>query len=253
VRAFDAAEIEIDEASIIAFFDGRARRCDPATSPNVTMLQDGNEALAQRRSQIEIDAIREAMADLGLHRPSTLDVGCGSGRLYFGLRNVLGDYLGIDGAVALIDSARQRLEVERKPSDPEAVFLSGALGEAPPNAGDSSHAYRLVLMSGILAYLNDRSLASLFASLRQSTQPGAVLIIREPLGIEARLTLKEDWSQALAASYNAIYRTCGEIETIARQTFGERLQDFRFRWLYEDAALNNRLETRQAFITVRLA
>jgi SAM-dependent methyltransferase len=252
MRILDSPKVQVDEASIIEFFEERARKYDSENNPNVTMLQDGNEAIAVRRSAVEVEAIRDVVAANGFQRPSTLDIGCGSGRLYFELRDVLGSYTGVDGACTLIESARNRLAKETRPGDPPATFLTHALGMHSLCRPDVVRPVQLVIMSGIIAYLNDGSVASLFLDLMQLTGAGTVLIVREPLGIEHRLTLKEHWSDALSASYNAIYRTRKEVEAVVQDAFGECIADLAFRWLYSDPALNNRVETRQGFFAVRL-
>jgi hypothetical protein len=71
-------------------------------------------------------------------------------------------------------------------------------------------------------------------------------VLREPTGIDARLSLVDHYSDDLEAAYNSIYRTADEL----RAAFAEVLEPAGFRLsmerdLFEGGALNNRAETRQ--------
>ena len=188
---------------------------------------------------------------------ATLDVGCGSGRLFFALGNRLGRrYVGVDGASSLITAARARLAADSASCGDTAVRASfevqdlGRPGLAAKAAADVP--FDLVLASGILIYLNDTSVQRLLADAVALAAPGATLILREPVGNEQRLTLDEHWSDELDAAYNAVYRTRDELQALVSRAAGARLADWQSRWLYQEPALNNRSETRQAWMVATL-
>jgi hypothetical protein len=74
----------------------------------------------------------------------------------------------------------------------------------------------------------------------------AIICVREPVGIEERLTLKDFYSDELKCNYNAIYRTREELENLFRvftdQGFVITKQDF-----VTKGSLNNRKETSQYY------
>ena len=76
---------------------------------------------------------------------------------------------------------------------------------------------------GILIYINDRDLMSIMNQLVEVSEEHSVICIREPLGIDDRLTLKGFYSEELKDNYNAIYRTRDELMGV----FENLLQAFR--------------------------
>lgn len=76
----------------------------------------------------------------------------------------------------------------------------------------------------------------------------SIICIREPIGVEECLTLKEHFSEELDDNYNAIYRTRDELMKIFKNTLiynGFTLKKEGF--LYEEKNLNNRKETSQYY------
>ena len=74
----------------------------------------------------------------------------------------------------------------------------------------------------------------------------ARIILREPVGIKNRLTLKEYFSEDMDQKYNAIYRT--EMELL--NMFDATIESVGFRLIdsgdvYQETELNNRAETKQ--------
>lgn len=243
MRLTGAVEVRIDESSVIEFFDGRARAAVDAAAPGVTMLQDGQAALVRERDRIEAEALAALLDARAPVRPRTLDLGCGAGRLYFALRERLGPYVGIDGSPSLIAAAQRR-----SAGDAAACFLVHDLGR-PGLAGHwRQPAPQLALMSGILMYLNDASLAQLLGELAALLRGPALLVLREPVGIDLRLSLKDHWSEELKSNYSAIYRQRDEYRAALAAAFGARLSRFESSWLFDASALNNRVETRQALM-----
>ena len=78
------------------------------------------------------------------------------------------------------------------------------------------------------------------------TAKGGLFLLREPVGIERRLTIKEHFSDEMEQTYNAIYRTEDELMAKAKSV----LYPAGFALIgsgdvYADVHLNNRAETRQ--------
>lgn len=250
MRVLGQQPLAIDESAVIGFFDARARRVDDASRPGVTMLQDHDQTLALQRSDAETRALQALLGSLPQRRPRTLDLGCGAGRLYFALQPLLGSYLGLDGAPTLIEAARRCAACTDTTGASAPEFRVHDLGRG--NLPCGAEPWQLVLMSGILIYLNDASVAALLAELATVLEGPCTVVLREPVGVDERLTLKDHWSDELGSAYNAIYRTRAELEALLHSSFGSRLASVEGRWLYDDPALNNRSETRQVLMVATL-
>lgn len=245
----------ISETAAIEFFDARARCASDPTQPGVTMLQDNQRALAEARDKVERQALLDAIAARPHAVRATLDVGCGSGRLFFALRDRLGSrYVGVDGASSLVAAANARLAADDQDTAVRARFAIQDLGRAGLMAkAAGERPFDLIIASGILIYLNDSSVERLLGEIVALAGAGATLVLREPVGIEQRLTLVEHWSDELGAAYNAAYRTRDELQAMVSRAAGGRLANWSQRWLYDEPALNNRSETRQAWMVATLA
>lgn len=248
MRLLGKTRVLIDESSVIEFFDRRARSAADAAAPGVTMLQDSHAAIVEQRDRIETEALSALLAGLP-PAPRTLDVGCGAGRLYFALRQRLGPYVGVDGSPGLIAAAQGRgLQTQSS-----ARFAVHDLGRPGLGAHWQGEPPQLVLMCGIAIYLNDDTLARLVEELAALLTGPCLIVLREPVGITDRLSLKEHWSEELKARYSAIYRTRDEFLELFKGAFGARPMRWNTRWLFDETALNNRVETRQALMTLEIS
>ena len=109
-----------------------------------------------------------------------------------------------------------------------------------------------MICSGILIYLDDEQVSGLLARLSRHLNPGALVYLREPMGMEARLSLSGHWSEELQAHYSAIYRSREEIAAALAEAFpADRFEVGPITSLFDDASLNNRAETRQHYCLVR--
>jgi len=68
--------------------------------------------------------------------------------------------------------------------------------------------YDLIIMNGVCMYINDIPLLNLFSELNELLSDQACIYLQESVSIKGtRLTLKEFYSDDLKCTYNAIYRT----------------------------------------------
>lgn len=236
---------DIDYAATLRFFERRAERASSLHPLSVTMYQDAHPELAEARDRAEQARI---LPLLDLH-PATraLDVGCGTGRWGRILAGRIGTYLGVDFSAGLVEIARRELAplygdgVAAVQALPVQALGDGGLAVDPP--------FDLVLVSGVLIYLNDEDCAATLRAIDGLTSDGAQLYMREPVGTGQRLTLDGHWSDELADAYSAIYRTAADYHGLMASCLPG--------WSVTDggslhpAQLANRADTSQAFWILR--
>lgn len=232
---------DIDYMETKQFFKNRAKKFREDNPYSVTMYQDDNEALVKARNRQETDRL---LPFLHLNEDSkVLDIACGIGRWADVLPKDITEYCGIDFSSELIEIAKKR-----NPKD-NFIFLEGTttgLEEVLKHNGKGK--YNVVLMIGILLYINDNDMYTALNQVINCCEEHALICIREPIGIQERLTLKDFFSDELKDNYNAIYRTRKELEHFFEETFmnaGFSITNESV--LFEEDALNNRKETIQYY------
>lgn len=235
--------IALNRSAVADFFEGRARNFDAARPLTATLYQDANPEIAEMRDALERARIEPLLRLTGTER--VLDVGCGIGRWAAAIKDRVAVYHGIDASPSLVEIARgwcvhAHVAFHAMSTDDLTDDWLGAHGP-----------FDRIVMSGILIYLEDEQVTRLLGTLVRHLAPGALIYLREPMGIEERLTLVEHWSEELGASYNAIYRACKEILVLLERIFAsDEFLLTRPEPLFGERELNNRAETRQYFCFV---
>lgn len=231
----------IDYEQTLQFFNKRADKYKAESPYSVTMYQDNNPALAEERNKAEVEKL---LPLLQIDESSRiLDLACGIGRWSDAIQTDIAEYCGIDFSANLIELALKRHQKENR------FFYVGTVNEfGEVLRRNRKEKYNRILLMGILIYINDKDLYSVMDQLVQNAEEHAVICIREPVGLEERLTLKEFYSEELKDNYNAIYRTEKELLSIFEKTLmtvGFRMSKRGF--LFSEDALNNRKETAQYY------
>ncbi len=235
----------IDYSETRQFFKNRAQKFQEDNPYSVTMYQDNNKELVQERNKKEVGRILP-MLQLD-ERSRVLDIACGIGRWADALPGNIAEYCGVDFSSELIKIARERNTREK------FSFIEGPANEVEQvlrHAGKGT--YNTILLMGIMIYLNDEDILSVLEQVGNICEEHALICVREPVGIEERLTLKDFFSDELKDNYNAIYRTRRELGDFYAKTLfkkGFRIAEEGF--LFEEEALNNRKETSQYFYILR--
>lgn len=233
--------VSVDYEKTKTFFKNRADRYKEDNPYSVTMYQDNNQELIQKRNKKEIEKLYPCLKINPMSR--ILDVACGIGRWADAIDENVNEYCGVDFCEELIDIARKRNKKNF------VSFYSGSVNSIKSLLKkEGKGQYNVILMMGILVYLNDNDLPSVFNQINDLCEGNAIVCIREPVGICERLTLKDFYSEELNDNYNAIYRTRNEItmvleSTLLKNGFEVKSEGF----LFEEDKLNNRKETSQYF------
>jgi SAM-dependent methyltransferase len=249
-RIFSPADEEskprIEKDSVAKFFRERAQKVESVGLMRAVIYQDKHPDLAEKRDAAEKARL---LPILRLHGDARiLDVGCGTGRWTSELAGNSAHYHGIDFSAELIEHARA--------SHPQSAGLRFSVASAEnyslPMLGESQPFDR-ILCCGVMIYLNDEDVASAYRCMASVASAKCRIVMREPVGIVGRLTIKEHFSDELDQSYNAIYRTQRELEDYMTDTLfasGFRIVDQGD--VYE-AELNNRAETIQRWMVLERA
>jgi len=195
--------IDIDEGAVTAFFEDRVTRYDAAHPLVSVIYQDSNPELAKARDEHE----KRVVLPLLVLSPalSVLDIGCGIGRWADALVGKVGRYHGTDLIQGLIDIAAKRFS-----NSPTFSFQALKAQDNYPERLTVAPPFDLIIVTGLFTYLNDADCDNVLSNILRCCAPKARIFLREPVGLEQRLTLKDIWSEELQHSYSAIYRTADE-------------------------------------------
>lgn len=232
---------DIDYSRTQQFFDKRANKYQEENPYSVTMYQDNNPALVEERNRAETEKLLPLLKLDG--RSRVLDLACGVGRWSDAITAQIEEYCGIDFSGKLIELAKQRTHETNR------FFCVGAVNEFQKVLKENGRGkYNRILLIGILMYINDCDLVHVMKQLADTAEEHAIICIREPLGIDERLTLKGFYSEELRDNYNAIYRTRVELTDVLEKTLlraGFQITQSGF--LFSEDGLNNRRETAQYY------
>lgn len=222
------------------FFDGRADKYNENNPYQTVMCQDSNPQLVIDRNAKELEVIKPK---LSLNENSrVLDLACGMGRWADAIEENIIEYCGIDFSTELLKIARAR-NVKKNFN-----FLEGSIIDLDTVFEDKRDIkYNVVLIMGVLHYINDSDLMQMFEKVEKYSDEKALICIREPIGISERLTLKDFYSEELKKDYSAIYRTREEwIDCFEKTLFAQNFRITDENYLFQ-GDLNNRKETSQYY------
>ncbi|RII78731.1 class I SAM-dependent methyltransferase [Pseudomonas monteilii] len=241
--------IDIDYSATQAFFDARGK-ADYANVLSATMYQDQSPDLVEQRDATEKQVLAPRL-QLGAGS-RILDIGSGIGRWGWFIHDHApgARYLGIDFSASLVEKAKVEADLRGKPDLHFQVMSataieSDSLSIPPP--------YDLVIVAGLLMYLNDQDCVRVLAQAAHLCAPGGHIYLREPVGVQERVTLDRFYSHELKHEYSAIYRTIDELDQLLEHAlkpsrFTVHIAEFLF-----PGDLEKRAETRQYYSIMQKA
>ena len=233
--------IGIDDNQVKQFFQQRGDNINCEHIYTSILYQDNNPELAEERDSYEKNKIFPMLRLNGEN--NVLDIGCGIGRWADSISENVKYYHGTDFSESLISIARSR----HKKDNIQFQILPAEDIKKKNISFDGF--FDRVIISGLLLYMNDDQIRKMFDGLSEIVSEKCIIYMREPLGIEHRLTLKNYWSEELQSFYNAIYRKKNEIIDLAEHFFNKNnFKIIKFEPLYTNKKLNTRKETIQYFI-----
>lgn len=234
---------QINKRKVAEFFRERAQKVGLLGTVRAVIYQDKHPDLAEKRDAMEKERLLPLINLDGSQR--VLDIGCGTGRWTTLIAGNASHYHGIDFSAELIAHA-QTLHPE---SDNLRYSIASAEEYSLPTLGEVL-AFDRILCCGIMIYLNDKDVEDAFSCMAAVAARKCRVVLREPIGLLSRLTIKEHFSDELEQNYNAIYRTREELLAFMEKT----LFPAGFVLVAEgdvyDTSLNNRTETIQRWMVL---
>lgn len=231
----------IDYSDTQHFFENRIKRFNSDNPYSLTMYQDNNPELVKKRNQAEV---KRLLPLLKLDAESkVLDIACGIGRWSDAIDAEIKEYVGIDFCQSFIDLAN-----ERNTKANRFFYNAHSTDVADCLRAHGKGRYNRAIIVGGLMYLNDEDVQKTLEQIEMVAEKETILCIREPIGINERLTLKEHFSEELGDTYNAVYRTRDEIFDYLNRIFisaGYVMKEEDF--LFHNTDLSNRKETAQYY------
>lgn len=204
-------KIEIESETIKKFWDNRAKN---ASSNQAVLLGKPNQQ-ANLRNEKEANKLIDMIGDN--FKISVLDLGCGNGRWAENLSEIYIKYNGIDFSKELIKEAEKKFLTNKS----KIEFFNMSLTDIDQSKLDAQ--YDLVIITGVLMYINDESLSKLFNFIKKMT-PKYIYIQESVSVLNERMTLKNFFSKELNSEYNAIYRTYEDYSNLISNFFSNYTQ-----------------------------
>lgn len=229
--------VDLNYDDIQKFFDDRGENDGLKSKYNYVLFQDQEPEVAIQRDQQEKEKIGKILS-LG-ESLRVLDIGCGIGRWGELLLEQGAYYVGIDGSGKMIERAEKNLQgYSRK------KLLVGFFQDLPDILAREGEMlpFDLILVNGVFMYLNDRDFENALEDIKKAAGAQCELYIKESMGVEERLTLRQLFSESLNQYYSAIYRSVKEYRESFQSAFGADYVLVQEGELFP-ASLRNRKET----------
>ncbi len=238
--------MQIDYEKTKEFFENRAKKKNQVSYLSLTMYQDKNPDLAEQRDRDEKSIITPFLElDKNI---KVLDIGCGVGRWANIFKGKVSAYLGLDFSEELLQIANSIYA-----DSLEINFQKMSATELNPELLLIQKPFDLIIISGLLIYLNDLDIKNLIDAIILLSKKGTIIYLREPISLlTERKILIDHFSKDLNSSYHAIYRTQREledlvVEPLTNDGFSLKTKDF----LFHSDSLDTKKDTKQYFFILK--
>ena len=229
------------------FFEHRTDRILPHRYNYVT-YQDSNPVLALERDAFEKNKISKYFTINS--DTSVLDIGCGVARWgdYFSEYLQNGKYVGVDFSESILDIAKRQYE-----GDERFLFARKSFQHIDYVFEDNSFPdkYDIVLINGVLMYINDKDIARCLKSVRKVLNDEGIIYIKESIGVNDRFTLNHFFSKEMDSEYSAIYRSIVQYQNVFDEVFLQSDYQYVAQGDMWEAKLANRKETSSYFWIIK--
>lgn len=231
-------KVDISSESIKNFYNRRVNKFgDDLTVVN---LQQSQKLMLDRNDSEK--KIFLPLFDLSRNK-NVFELGCGIGRWAINIQSEVESYVGIDFSSQMVNIANKKFR-----NNPKINFQTMSVCEIDPCKLIVPPPYDLIICMGLLMYLNDNEVLSLFRAISGLITCGGKLFFKESISIMGeRLTLNQIMSESLGDYYSAIYRTKEEYESLMESGLLESGFQVKENDLLLKDKLVNRKETSQMY------
>lgn len=201
--------VDLDENEVARFWKTRTE-CQNRLRA-ILLGDDFPISSLEKRNQVEFELLSSFLT---FDKPfSILDIGCGTARWADNFKDMYSSYTGIDLTEDFIVQNKARFE-----NDDRCRFYTMSASALEPIVTDNK--YDLIIVTGVMMYINDDSLKELFSNISEMSQKNGMVYLQESVSmLDTRLTLDRFDSETLKDSYSAIYRTIPEYDHYFRESF----------------------------------
>lgn len=216
----------LDPAKILEFWDSRARKMASGDKVNLSNLEPDAELALQKQAderKVMDRYINPSASD------QLLDLGAG--------HCAWAAYL--SGKVAQIDCVEFSAQMAAIGMEflAENNVTNVTVHCMPAQQYEAAKTYDIILISGLLIYLNPGDFKRLLANLDGLLAEGGRIILRDGTATEETYTISSRYSEGLQADYSAHYRTAGQyIDSFAQAGF----EIVRHQNMYADGSVFNK-------------
>lgn len=200
-----AEKISIDGKAVKDFYDAQVEKA--ADPRGAVFLGNQDRSILEEKNAFTRERI---IPKLKINQNTRiLDLGCGVGRIAEMVLRECKFYCGVDFSQNMAEKARE-LCAGIVGSDAFSIHCMSITEAALSGAEFLGGPFDVIILSGVLMYLNDGEVEQVMHSLPTLLDKQGVVYLGNPVGIEKRLTLRDFPSKSFHADYSAIYRTVEE-------------------------------------------
>ena len=199
---------------------------------------------SKEKSLIEKDIIVNLLESKNKIFNSCIEIGAGTCQWTYILSK-------ISKSILITDTSKGMLEIGKKYllDNYSKINIKSFIGDICKEINPLNAPYDLFFISGLILYLNKNQFSQLLKFISINATNNAIIILREPVGINKEYILDNVYSDELKTNYSALYRT---EQTIINSFKSNNFKLETNEWLHPDnSKFNKWKETRLKLISFR--